>query len=57
MNEAEIEADIVRTLQSGPMFTGLFEGDGEQFAIERMVERGTVRKRYNLLGLSKIELP
>lgn len=59
-NDAEAEADIIRTLQGGPLFEGMFDRGEEVAAVRRMLERGTIRRSYQgaagLLGLAKLEI-
>ena len=61
MNEAEYEAEIVDSLKRmGTAFQGVFVDAREQQAIERLIQRGQVKKIYQgaggFLGLAKIHL-
>lgn len=60
MNEAQQESNIVRLLEGGPINAVVFN-DEEMQAVNRLVDRGQVKKDYNtpagfFLGVPHIEL-
>ena len=54
--KADAIADVIRTLQRGPLYEGLFNRPEEEDAIRHLTKSGLVRRTYNFLGVAKLHL-